>query len=72
MAGGLSSLDGTRLLYGPAKQQEFFSQRGFAGIGMADNSEIPTPIHFFFMVFFHFIILKMAYRHKKTGPKSPV
>jgi len=67
MTGGLSGRDGTRLLYSPAEQQEFFSQSGLAGIGMADDSEIPPLIHFSSMVFLHVKTLNMAFRHKKTG-----
>jgi hypothetical protein len=70
MTGGLSGLDGTRLLYGPAKQQQFFSQSGLAGIGMADDSEIPPSIHFSSMVFIHVKTLNVAFRQKNRALKA--
>jgi len=73
MAGSLSSLDGARLLYGPGEQQQFFGQGGLAGIGMADDSEIPASIYFSSLVLFHVNTFDVVfYAKNKPGFESPV
>jgi hypothetical protein len=50
MAAGLARPDGPGLLYGPAKEQQFFRQGGFPGVGMTDDPEIAAAVYFSAMV----------------------
>ena len=43
---GFATLDGTRQLDGATEQQQFFSQRGFAGIRVGDDGESSSPLEF--------------------------
>ena len=55
MATGLACPDGPGLLNGPAKEQQFFRQGGFPGVGMADDPEIAAAVHFSTMVLIQII-----------------
>ena len=46
MSGSMLGLNGTGLLNRSAEQEEFFRQRGLAGIRMADNSKGPSAVYF--------------------------
>jgi len=45
--GGLSSLDRSGHLNGSAEKQKLFRERGFPGIGMADDTECAAAFDFF-------------------------
>ena len=46
MTGGLAPFDRTRQLDGPAEQQQFFGERGLAGIGMGNDGKCASAGEF--------------------------
>src|SRR3546814_14377446 len=46
MAAGLARLDAARDLNGPGKEQQLFSKRGFAGIGVGNHGECASSFDF--------------------------
>jgi len=71
MSGGLSRPDGPGLLNGSAKEQQFFRQGGFPGVGMTDDPEIAAAIHLSSMVSVQIQNLKVIFYNIKTGRIRP-
>jgi hypothetical protein len=67
MATGLPRPDCPGLLYGPAKEQQFFRQGGFPGVGMTDDPEIAAAVHFSSMVLIQIIQPQKLFLYKKPG-----